>query len=367
MFAYTTTLSNLRESDLNNPATTLMLLNYFVFSRGIKDRTLMHNAAQAGNCSMIDFLLKEDTNKTLISAPDEKGFTPLHLAAKYGQIEAAATLLKNGADVNCQDSTFWTPLHLAVANNDLAMAALLITYNANLEQRSAPLQETSLLLAASVGNKEMLELLLNAGADITVQDLVKDTVLHNAVRIALKTNDSTAANYLTQQYFYRFPDHPCADLEIKNELFHQSPLDEINEAKNEEIKIILLSGKLKQYVIYNENQKQKEEEFLLNNVKNTDLKKSLQCKLVQTRINVRQKKLPCANYLLSLVSSGQEGNSNKPDNFADQIRYGTLKEIYDLVFTLLPQKLGIYHLILNDFKERQEQECQEPKPKHRKQ
>jgi ankyrin repeat protein len=61
------------------------------------------------------------------------GWTPLHLAAFFGQLEAARLLLDAGADVNAvsQNSLANTPLHAATAGKHSDLALLLLASGAN--------------------------------------------------------------------------------------------------------------------------------------------------------------------------------------------------------------------------------------------
>uniref|UniRef100_A0A3B1IZ67 Myosin motor domain-containing protein n=1 Tax=Astyanax mexicanus TaxID=7994 RepID=A0A3B1IZ67_ASTMX len=48
-----------------------------------------------------------------VNQRNEDGVTLLHMACASGYREVVSLLLENGADVQCADNTYWTPLHLA--------------------------------------------------------------------------------------------------------------------------------------------------------------------------------------------------------------------------------------------------------------
>ena len=61
----------------------------------------------------------------------QKGFTPLHIAAKYGKIKVARLLLQKGADPDIQGANGLTPLHVATHYNNVNVALLLLEHKAS--------------------------------------------------------------------------------------------------------------------------------------------------------------------------------------------------------------------------------------------
>lgn len=154
------------------------------------------DAAAAGDAGRVRELLSADASLANATAPD--GFSPLGLAAFFGQTEAAEVLLAHGADPNKPSANEMnvTPLHSAVADGgNTAIAKMLIAAGAdvNVTQRHG---WTPLHGAAASGAVEIVRLLLARGADphathdggATALDLAREkdhseaaALLHDAV------------------------------------------------------------------------------------------------------------------------------------------------------------------------------------------
>lgn len=93
------------------------------------------------------------------------GFYPLTLACFFGHFSVAAYLIKKGAMVNlpAANPTHVTPLHSAVARNDFDLCNLLIKNGADVNaQQTAGV--TALHSAAHRGNLKLVKLLIENGA-----------------------------------------------------------------------------------------------------------------------------------------------------------------------------------------------------------
>jgi ankyrin repeat protein len=124
-------------------------------------------AATFGDGARLGTLLGEDPSAATSRSAD--GFTPLHLAAFFGQPAAARMLLDAGAEVDAR-GTGWmtgTPLHSAASASHDDVAVLLLRAGADPNAR----QEggwTPLHAAAANGDVSLIEALLSAGADPAV-------------------------------------------------------------------------------------------------------------------------------------------------------------------------------------------------------
>ena len=123
------------------------------------------DAAAVGPTRGLAELLDSEPELATSWSPD--GFTALHLAAFFGQAEAAKILLERGAEVNLvarNASIHVTPLHSAAAGSHAEIVKLLLEHGAdpNAAQDGG---FTPLHSAAQNDDRESAEALLEAGAD----------------------------------------------------------------------------------------------------------------------------------------------------------------------------------------------------------
>jgi len=89
----------------------------------------------------------------------------LFTAVKEGQIEQAIHLLDAGANINAPLGDFWeSPLMAAVTNDDLEMTRVLLDRGADVNARTK-LDMTALRIACVLGEAEIARLLIAHGAD----------------------------------------------------------------------------------------------------------------------------------------------------------------------------------------------------------
>jgi len=116
-----------------------------------------------------------------IDEANRAGETALMHASIKGHIDVVRQLLKMGAKVNHPG---WTPLHYAASadhEHSVEIAALLLEHNAYIDAES-PNQSTPLMLAAQYGSEAMVNLLLNAGADVQLRNQLGLTAVDFARR-----------------------------------------------------------------------------------------------------------------------------------------------------------------------------------------
>ncbi len=114
-----------------------------------------------------------------INALDSRSRTPLYYAAS-GDVAITELLISRGADVNWQDVSHRTPLHHA-ASGDVAIADLLISHGADVN-RQDDLGRSPIYYAISASNFAMMISLINARANLELENLKKETPLKYAIR-----------------------------------------------------------------------------------------------------------------------------------------------------------------------------------------
>jgi ankyrin repeat protein len=140
----------------------------------------IHDAAKSGDLAKVQALLKD--NPDLVSSKDDRGSTPLHLAAASGHKDVAELLIAAKADVNARDDNGSTPLHSAVQEDHKDVAELLLASKADVNIRNYN-GWTPLHTAAWKGHKDVAELLLANNADVNAKDYGDDTPLHTAASV----------------------------------------------------------------------------------------------------------------------------------------------------------------------------------------
>lgn len=134
--------------------------------RTIHGSTPLCNACAAGSleCAklLLDYGAKVNPSLTALTA------SPLHEACIQGNPQVVRLLIASGAKLEAFDVHFGPPLHIACAKEHLNCVKELLTAGANVN--SVKFHEIALHHAARVGMVEMIELLVEFGANVYASD-----------------------------------------------------------------------------------------------------------------------------------------------------------------------------------------------------
>uniref|UniRef100_A0A8K9WMI5 Ankyrin 2a, neuronal n=1 Tax=Oncorhynchus mykiss TaxID=8022 RepID=A0A8K9WMI5_ONCMY len=130
----------------------------------------LHIAARKDDTKAAALLLQNDHNadvqsKMMVNRTTESGFTPLHIAAHYGNVNVSTLLLNRGAAIDFTARNGITPLHVASKRGNTNMVALLLDRGAQIDAKTRD-GLTPLHCAARSGHDPAIELLLERGAPI---------------------------------------------------------------------------------------------------------------------------------------------------------------------------------------------------------
>jgi hypothetical protein len=148
-------------------------------------------AAFSGHNEIINLLIKHHAN---ILARDLLGNAALHWAADAGQIASAKLLIENRAEVDARNNSGLTPLFRAIMRRHLGVVLLLIDSGANLDLTTRD-GSTALHKAAAEGYTEIVRTLLHHGANMNVKNIDGNLPL----TLALKNDHKDAIRLLTSQ------------------------------------------------------------------------------------------------------------------------------------------------------------------------
>ena len=158
------------------------------------------------NISLISNVYTQNNN--LKYDADDRG---LFNALKDGKTDIAVNMIKLGADVNIKDEYGWSLLHRAVEYNNMAVVKELLeskkidievnlpkdTIITNDNEKWYADGDTPLLLACYYGYNEIVETLLNYGANLEAKDDIDSAM---AIHIAASKGHSDIIEIIMQSY-----------------------------------------------------------------------------------------------------------------------------------------------------------------------
>ncbi|XP_069693319.1 ankyrin repeat domain-containing protein 16-like isoform X2 [Periplaneta americana] len=229
-------------------------------------KTPLHEAAQASQPSAVQFLLEHGADTDILKGSDwtplmlastkkgchaqkcvkillenhadrflrnKDGWTALHVAAKYGDVEITKILLDGQpllANVKSNNGRY--PLHVAALNGHEDIVHLLLDTNATLVSSCDDCGSTPLLEACKGGNLCIIQHLLRCGASSSEADAMGLTCLH----LAAQTGNSLTIQFLRDNKL-------ISDINIPAKFMNVTPLHCAARAGQlEAVRILLQMG-----------------------------------------------------------------------------------------------------------------------------
>jgi len=189
-------------------------------------QTPLHMAVSLGRSAIVDLLLERGAN---INAKDNNELTPLIYAIENKHPNIAQKLIEKGASLEADKKYGLTPLHSAIQHKDIKTLSLLLnqrTIDINHQNidGSAPLH-----YAVIANNFKSVELLVNKGVKLDLQDKEGSTPLS----VAVSKNQIKIVKFLLSH---------GADKTIKDKN-GDSPLDFAKKSWNQALKKVVLDEK----------------------------------------------------------------------------------------------------------------------------
>ena len=150
---------------------------FSVSARDDDGNTPLHVAAEHGLADLIKMLVAAGAD--IEAHGGDMDATALHVAAASGKTAAAMVLLDLGADVNAVGAYGTTALEIAARNNDVRLMMALIRKGAAVDSRSDN-GWTPLHAATGFNNPMAISVLIRYGADANSRDVDGDTPLITA-------------------------------------------------------------------------------------------------------------------------------------------------------------------------------------------
>lgn len=142
-----------------------------------QQKAIFFRLVETGDISGIENMINSMNNEDkyqIVNAKKIFGLSPLHTAARSGQLEIAKVLFNNGANIDAKDDNGKTPLHHSAQYTTIDFARWLISRGANIQEKDLH-QYTPLYYVVSLPNvidscistkeqEDMIKLLIINGA-----------------------------------------------------------------------------------------------------------------------------------------------------------------------------------------------------------
>jgi len=135
-------------------------------------------AVRCGHTAVLNELIDSRCD---LQSYDSDGATPLHVAACKQRLECLEVLVRRGARTEATDRWGLMPLHWAARSGETEAAEALVRLKASVVARTIIHRQTPLHLASVAGQLGVIDVIVNAKANLDLQDNRGFTAVHVAV------------------------------------------------------------------------------------------------------------------------------------------------------------------------------------------
>jgi len=143
------------------------------------ENSALYGACERGDVKKVRQILESERRES-IDLPEHLGWTPLLIAVAQQHADIAELLLQRGSNPNVANFHGRTPLCFAARYGNQNLVDLLLRFGANADYRDGFFFEPPLEAAALAGNIEIVNQLLEVGADPAAKSHTGSTALHAA-------------------------------------------------------------------------------------------------------------------------------------------------------------------------------------------
>ncbi|XP_067661682.1 ankyrin repeat domain-containing protein 50-like [Haliotis asinina] len=139
---------------------------------------ILHSACLGGDVEVVKYVLSE--NMLNINSREQCGRTAVMLAAENGHKDLVVVLADNGADVSLVDRTGDNILHCACRGGGVEVVKYILSKKMVYIDSKGHYDKTPVMLAGRNGHTEVVKLLVNYGANLSLRDTYGHNILHSA-------------------------------------------------------------------------------------------------------------------------------------------------------------------------------------------
>jgi uncharacterized protein len=155
--------------------------------RGVDGSTPLQWAVYNGDAAEVRRLLRAGADVTLAN---RYGATPMSLAAEVANTDILKLLLEVGANADSPNPEGQTALLAVARTGNVAAAQLLLAHGATVDAREKWGGQTALMWASARRHPEMMQLLIDKGADVNARSIDRDYQRHVTAEGRPKSLDS---------------------------------------------------------------------------------------------------------------------------------------------------------------------------------